>query len=275
MDKSNLVKRIISSLVLVPIVLYCMYRGGYVFGGFLLMASYFMIIELRDMLQLKKMHVLQGLLFAVAPFIFYTFLKLEFETFLLLLLSFVFCNFIIELFRKSDSAVLNLAGTSFTFFYAIIPLACLLGIREYYSLWFESPAEHGAYIIYLIFVCIWACDTFAYFGGTLLGKHRLMERVSPKKSIEGALFGFVGSLGISAAIQIYFLDSISLEQALMLGAIIGVFGQIGDLVESLLKRDVGVKDSGTTIPGHGGILDRLDSVNFVAPIIFLVLHVWK
>ncbi len=102
-----------------------------------------------------------------------------------------------------------------------------------------------------------------------------MERVSPKKSIEGAAFGFLGSVLVSFAFQYYLIDSLSLEQALIIGVTIGIFGQIGDLIESLIKRDAGVKDSGDTIPGHGGILDRLDSVIFVSPIIFLVLHAWK
>lgn len=252
-----------------------MHKGGYTFGGFLLIASLFMVYELRELMAKKSSNILVGLLFAIAPFIFYAFLRLNLEHLLLLILCFMFFNFLVELFRKTKTPVLNMAGTSFAFFFAIIPLACLLSIREFYGVWFESPDSHGAMIIYLIFICVWACDTFAYFGGSLLGKHRLMERVSPKKSVEGAVFGFLGSIAVAFTIQHYWLDSLSQEQALILGAIIGTFGQIGDLVESLIKRDVGVKDSGTTIPGHGGILDRLDSVNFVAPLIFVVLHVWK
>lgn len=124
-----------------------------------------------------------------------------------------------------------------------------------------------------IFIMIWCNDTFAYICGRLLGKHKLYEKISPKKTIEG----FIGGLLFTqiAAFVIYkthFLQ-ISLTALLLLALVISILGTIGDLVESKYKRQAGIKDSGAIMPGHGGILDRLDSVLFAAPFLFLIYKI--
>jgi phosphatidate cytidylyltransferase len=126
-----------------------------------------------------------------------------------------------------------------------------------------------------LFVAIWACDTFAYFVGKSIGKHRLFERVSPKKSIEGALGGLAGA--VLAFLAVYYFEwyNISLELSLISGLIVGTFGQFGDLVESWFKRDAGIKDSSHILPGHGGILDRFDSLIFVAPVFMIIYLFWS
>ena len=124
-------------------------------------------------------------------------------------------------------------------------------------------------MIISIFVSIWICDSAAYFIGSAYGLHKLMPRVSPKKSWEGAIAGFVFAvIGMIAARELV-LEFLELRDAIAIGLIVGAFGQIGDLVESLLKRDNHVKDSSSIIPGHGGILDRFDSLLFTAPIVYL------
>ncbi|HHE54472.1 MAG TPA: phosphatidate cytidylyltransferase, partial [Caldithrix abyssi] len=118
---------------------------------------------------------------------------------------------------------------------------------------------------------IWICDTFAYFLGKQFGKHRLFERVSPKKSWEGAVAGLVGAL--LTYLLVYFLQiiPITIYVAIVGGLIVGIVGQFGDLVESWFKRDAKVKDSSNLLPGHGGILDRFDSVMF-SSVAFLALY---
>jgi phosphatidate cytidylyltransferase len=123
----------------------------------------------------------------------------------------------------------------------------------------------------VVFASIWVCDSAAYFAGRAFGRHRLFERVSPKKSWEGAVAGFVGAVAAFVVGKVIALPYLGLAEAVFCGVIVGVFGQVGDLAESLLKRDAGVKDSSSLIPGHGGILDRFDSLMFVSPLLFFYL----
>jgi phosphatidate cytidylyltransferase len=129
----------------------------------------------------------------------------------------------------------------------------------------------GGFTVIAVFASIWICDTAAYFGGKTFGKHLLFERVSPKKTWEGSVCGFVFSVATMIAARYLLLGYLALHQAIILGVLIGVFGQIGDLIESRFKRDAGVKDSSSLIPGHGGVYDRFDSLVYVAPIVYLYI----
>jgi phosphatidate cytidylyltransferase len=130
-------------------------------------------------------------------------------------------------------------------------------------------------IIIGIFILIWTNDTFAYIVGKSIGKHKLYEKISPKKTIEGFFGGVVFAVIASYLIATYYIGGKETAQFIWLGfaLIVGVFGTIGDLVESKFKRIANVKDSGAIMPGHGGVLDRLDSVIFVAPFIFLFYQI--
>jgi phosphatidate cytidylyltransferase len=211
-------------------------------------------------------------------------LLMKLQLFLTSLFLFLTIVMIVELFRNKGSVFLNAGFTIFGVMYVGIFLASLTGIRELFGAEFPyhlamqyvpatSPASDeslhsvtytwGGLTIISIFVSIWMCDTMAYFGGLSMGKHKLFPRVSPNKSWEGAVWGFVGAVLTMIIFQIYFLPYLKLHQAVIIGVIIGVFGQIGDLIESLLKRDADVKDSSSLIPGHGGVFDRFDSLIFV------------
>lgn len=143
--------------------------------------------------------------------------------------------------------------------------------------YFTRVLDGGIYTVWLIFICSWVCDTCAYFAGTLLGKHKLAPILSPKKSIEGAIGGVLGSM-LVAFIFGYFIEfklfngaNNSLKYVIIcfVGAIVS---QVGDLAASAIKRNKEIKDYGNTIPGHGGILDRFDSVIFVAPFVFMLSY---
>jgi phosphatidate cytidylyltransferase len=122
-----------------------------------------------------------------------------------------------------------------------------------------------------ILFSVWISDSAAYFIGKSFGKHKLAPRVSPKKTWEGAVAGFVGGAGGFLLLSLFFLSSLPIMDSIVIGVIIGTVGQIGDLAESQLKRDAGVKDSSALIPGHGGILDRFDSLLFIMPVVALYL----
>ena len=206
---------------------------------------------------------------------------------MILLLLFVLLDLLIELFRGKDFPIFNIGSTISGVLYVSLPLGTLIGVREVFGEDFlpgrfiamagssssemtrELVYRWGGYTVISIFACIWICDTAAQFVGLRLGKHKLFERVSPKKTWEGALSGFIAAILAALLTRNLILPFLSAEESLIIGAVVGVFGQLGDLAESLLKRDAGVKDSSNIIPGHGGMLDRFDSLLFVSPILFL------
>ena len=129
--------------------------------------------------------------------------------------------------------------------------------------------EKGNYLVILLIILIWITDTFAYFTGMLLGKHRNIISGSPNKSLEGFIGGFFFSF--VTLIITYFILHIDIRHAIFAAISAGIFGQFGDFLESMIKWDVGVKNSSHIIPGHGGILDRFDSLIVVAPVFYFLL----
>jgi phosphatidate cytidylyltransferase len=128
--------------------------------------------------------------------------------------------------------------------------------------------EPGSALVILLFIGVWAGDTFAYFGGMAFGKKPLMPHISPKKTVEGAIIGFLGTILTMLAGTYFLLPAFPLWLMLIGSILLGLFAPIGDLVESMIKRDAHVKDSSELIPGHGGAFDRFDSMLFAAPIFY-------
>lgn len=126
--------------------------------------------------------------------------------------------------------------------------------------------------VMLAVLCTWATDIGAYLIGTRFGRHKLAPRISPNKSVEGAVGGLGASMLVAVVLGVVF--ALPLRMLLLLGAVISVAGQVGDLLESVLKREANVKDSGKLIPGHGGILDRFDSLVVVVPIVYQIVRLW-
>ncbi len=169
---------------------------------------------------------------------------------------------VIELYRRKPNPLHNWAYFLLGQLIIALPFSLLNFI-----LFIES---YNPLILVAVFVTIWVNDTGAYLVGMTFGKHRLFERVSPKKSWEGFIGGALAAL-ISGYVFSLFIPDINLWQWLLFSEIVVVFGTFGDLLESLLKRTVNVKDSGDVIPGHGGLLDRFDSMLLAAPAIFIFL----
>uniref|UniRef100_A0A7V2ZLQ0 Phosphatidate cytidylyltransferase n=1 Tax=Ignavibacterium album TaxID=591197 RepID=A0A7V2ZLQ0_9BACT len=269
MKLSNTAIRIIVSVIAIPLILLVSYLGKWYFTIFVLAISLLAFYEFSTFAKAKNalINLPLGLL-GIALIILNQYD--HFLDFKALIIFWFLVLLIYELFRNKESALLNLGLTSFGFLYFSLMGSSLIAIREFYSV-DNLIYSQGAFLIFSILGTIWICDSAAFFFGTALGKHKLFVRVSPKKSWEGAIFGFVFAILSMILFQKIFVNFLSLETAIGLGVIIGIFGQIGDLVESLLKRDAGVKDSSNIIPGHGGIFDRFDSLLFSAPFVYYYL----
>jgi phosphatidate cytidylyltransferase len=177
-----------------------------------------------------------------------------------------------EMFRRQFNVSSNIGVTLLGIFYIPFFLGTLLYLRKHIDVIFPSDTMAGFKFIMTIFVTIWICDTFAYSFGRKLGKHKLFEKVSPNKTIEGGIAGIAGSILVLVLVKLGTLLDLTWSQAIIFGFTIGIIGQTGDLVESWFKRDAGVKDSSALLPGHGGMLDRFDSIIFVSPAMFLLMH---
>ncbi len=169
-----------------------------------------------------------------------------------------------ELFRKKQKPFENIAVTISGILYITVPFL-LLNVYSFEEL---MEVETLVWPTLSIFILIWCNDTFAYLTGRLIGKHKLFERISPKKTWEGFIGGVVFAM-IAGILLAYFLEE-SYVKYITYALVAGVIGTLGDLVQSMLKRSVDVKDSGTILPGHGGILDRFDAVLFVVPVVFFL-----
>ena len=196
---------------------------------------------------------------AVIPFLFYEKLTLIFPLFTaaMLLLALLF------LFRLPRiTEVHHRLGWIFL---GLVYLPFLLG-----HLMLLRLLPDGRQWIFMTLIVIMICDTFAYFVGRKIGKRKLYPVVSPNKSVEGGLGGLVGSVVAILFVKFTFLPILGFIDAVLIGLLLGVMGQLGDLFESLLKRACQVKDSGNIIPGHGGMLDRLDSLLFAFPVVYYI-----
>lgn len=160
-----------------------------------------------------------------------------------------------------ETAALRLATLWASFVYIVLP----------FSFGIELAVLPDRGPILLLLAVVWAGDTGAYFVGKALGRHKLYPAVSPKKTIEGSLGGLAASVGVAVAFATLWMPSLGVVRAVLIGLVGGVAAQVGDLVESLLKRAAGVKDSGNLLPGHGGMLDRVDGVIFAFPVVFALL----
>ncbi|HEX8577287.1 MAG TPA: phosphatidate cytidylyltransferase [Flavobacterium sp.] len=266
------VKRSISGIVYIILLI-----GSILYSteSFFLLFGLFLLIAVYEYCTLVNLNTIFALFLAVAIFSGFAYLilfKIKFDVFkfdllLCALTILVSIRCIYFLFSLNNNISL-LSKYIYLLGYIILPFIILtkipFGIKGY------NPK-----IILSIFILIWTNDTFAYIVGKSIGKHKLFERISPKKTVEGFIGGLILCIIASYFISKYFIEGGKSTQNIwfVIAAIIAIFGTIGDLIESKFKRIAGVKDSGKIMPGHGGILDRLDSVIFVAPFVFLFYQI--
>ena len=190
------------------------------------------------------------------------------QKFFLLFIPLALSIFIIEIYRKNKSPVSNIAYT----FLGLIYIALPFSLFNYFVFSFANTVKYNPNILLGFFFLLWANDTGAYLIGMPLGKHKLFKEISPKKSWEGFIGGVIITMIIAYINSIFFKELRTFDW-FVTALIVVIMGTFGDLVESLFKRSVGVKDSGTILPGHGGILDRFDSVLLSSPVVFLYLQI--
>lgn len=263
--------RVASAIVIVLVTLVALLSGGPILLGILALISVIGYFELCRALKVheegKKYNALEVPVYGMILIYFGTLfvigdvkvlLPCIVATLILLLLVYVF------LFPKfhADQVMKSLFG----YIYAPIMLSFIYLIRI---------LPNGHYIVWMVFICSWVCDTCAYAVGMLFGKHKMAPVLSPKKSVEGGIGGIVGSAFVGAAfgmlMEMKVVDDPNVIWVMaVVGAVGAVISQVGDLSASAIKRNYEIKDYGTLIPGHGGILDRFDSVIITAPIVYFL-----
>ena len=294
----ELLKRVATAVVLIPLVLLLILRAPVPVLAFV--AGVVALLAIRELLQLseaygsKPLHIptyiFCGLFFFVIAFhpgatdllstSSFTYFGMAFAV----LAPFIFLA--IGMYRSELASAFPAARVSvFAFLYVALPMASLLQLREQWQ---------GSFFLLYLLLLVWAGDIFAYFIGKPFGRHRMSPRVSPNKTWEGAIASVIASVAVgilmfhhaqpisSALMQAHLIErqngifgQTSLISVIVLSIVLNIAAQLGDLVESLIKRGAGVKDSGAILPGHGGMLDRVDALLFAAPVLwcFAAWHV--
>lgn len=186
------------------------------------------------------------------------------EAYLVILIPILTLLFVNELFRLKENGFTNILHTIMPTFYVAIPFSLFMVSNELIQ---TSELEHNADLVLMFFFTLWANDTGAYLSGRSFGKRKLFPKISPNKTWEGTIGGALLAVLLAYNCGVYF-TSFSRTEWVVMALIIVVFGSLGDLVESMLKRSYDIKDSGKILPGHGGILDRFDGLLIAAPVVF-------
>ncbi|RAW03464.1 phosphatidate cytidylyltransferase [Pseudochryseolinea flava] len=268
---NNLTQRIITGLLGSAGIIAGVYFSDWTYFAVFLIIVFFGLLEfyklagLDGLVPQKSLGVLIGVLVYVGSFLIEKGILLN--KYYILIFPLMSCVYMIKLYKKFErKPFTNIAFTFLGVFYVAVPFA-LMNIAAF---------DNGNYNYEIIWGCLfilWASDTGAYFAGTYLGKRKLFERISPKKSWEGFIGGALLALAFAYGLAQFF-HTLSLAQWLIIGVIIIVGGTFGDLVESLLKRSIEIKDSGSSLPGHGGFLDRFDGLLISAPFIVAYLEIF-
>lgn len=268
--KNKLLERAITGTVFVLVILAGMMLHSFAFLGVFLAIT---ILAQREFYKLfDKTEVIPQKSYgtAIGAFIFISVFLVEnkFADPTIYLLIAVLCVFltIFELYKDSPTNIDNLAVTLMGIIYVALPFSLLniIGNNEFTSNKYSYSFLLG------FFIFLWTNDTGAYLVGSTMGKNKMFERISPKKTWEGTIGGFLTAIGAGYVISLFFNEISSIEW-MGFAAIVSIFGTYGDLIESMIKRRLGIKDSGNILPGHGGLLDRFDSTILAAPAIFFYI----
>jgi phosphatidate cytidylyltransferase len=265
----NLVVRIITAVTLLPLVLWLIYQGGLFSGGLLGVAAAACAYEFHVITQKKLTPpgVLSLVIALALPILAVTHPARVGEFGFWLLTVFIVLAWTYHLVRGPlAQGTSKVAELLLGLLYATAGLTALSLLRNFH---------HGFDWVFCALVVTWGNDTAAYFAGRFLGKHKLYPAVSPNKTWEGFFGGMAGSIGGLFFTKAFILSELGVWDCLIMGVLGGILGPLGDLCESMLKRAYDVKDSGKMLPGHGGLLDRIDALLFNAPMVFLYARfVW-
>lgn len=267
---NNFLTRTLTAIIFAALSIAAIYFDGFIHVYFLFFTSvalieYFKMLGNKKRKSINQLYVLFGIISYVALALVQQ-SKISASFVYLPILFFVIVN-ILELYLKDNHPFENISVVLTSFLYVVLPFSLYthLGYLQSSIYNFEIPLG-------LLFL-IWANDSGAYLFGITLGKNRLFERISPKKSWEGFFGGLIIAIITAYVMSIYF-TSIERVHWLIISVIVVIIGTYGDLVESMLKRSKGIKDSGSFMPGHGGALDRFDALLLAAPMVYLYLHLF-
>ena len=265
--------RVLSAVVGIPLLALIFVVGGI---PFLLLNLAVIIIGINEYFKLikakvdtgdKKIAILAGVILLMTIYF-----KQDLALVYFILVTLMVLMFLKNIFQaKIEGAILNSAVSYFSFFYiaGLFSHFMLLANVVLPKLEFSSTLDYQL-VLWLPLLATWATDTGAYFSGLHLGRSPLAPKISPNKTIEGGIGGLFSCIIVTFLLSIYL--GFGYLNGIILGALIGVFAQLGDLTVSLFKRDAEVKDSGDLIPGHGGLLDRIDSLLFTIPIVYYYIY---
>lgn len=255
--------RLISGIVLVILALIVIICGGYVTLFSLLAISIIGMYELYRVFKLEKTS-LANIAYGMAVLFYIDQLFASHLDPMALVMLFLILLMFVYVFKYPKYEAKEVMAIFFGMYYVAVTLSYVYQIRV---------LERGLYLAFLIFICSWGCDTCAYCVGVLIGKHKMAPILSPKKSVEGAIGGVLGTALLTAGYAYVLREQMGLDTKgiiilAVISAIAGLISMVGDLTASAIKRNYDIKDYGKLIPGHGGIMDRFDSMMITAPIIY-------
>lgn len=278
---NNTAVRVIVGVIGIPLIIAAATVGNVVFLVFCVVMAFFCMNEFYNLFEHPKnppsllTRWFGGLSFHKTVFLLISMLIVvcfyyERFNYVLILYFLMFIYLILDEVFKTEKHFEAIGTWLLSVVYISTPfgLLSLIGSAKFINL-FEAN-----YAI-ICLVLVWVSDSFAFFGGKLFGKHKLAERISPKKTWEGSIIGFIFTIIAGYIIWCFFYSDISLIHLLAISVTVALFAQVGDLFESNLKRSVKVKDSSNLIPGHGGALDRFDSILFAVPALYIYLYLWS
>ena len=265
---NNTLTRALSGIVYVVLLISATLHSS---DSLMILFGIFLILATFEFCKLVQLQFTLPIVITAGLFLFFNQTQTNKTNDILLLIATLFVSIkaIVFLFDHKNTPIDYLSKYIYLIGYIALPFTIITKIP------YAQGNKFNAKILIGIFILIWINDTFAYIVGKSIGKNKLFVKVSPKKTIEGFIGGLIFCVIGSYFVAIYYIEINPKNRYIWLifAVIVSVFGTIGDLIESKFKRVAGVKDSGTIMPGHGGILDRLDSVIFVAPFVFLFYQI--
>ncbi len=256
--------RILTGVVALITLILLIFSPAYIFNVacvFLSLAAFYEVQKAAGIIKIPALAVLN---FVFSVFLLVS-LRINLEATVAVLVTYMFSLFILMIFDYADVNLENVVTSLFFIIYTICLIHFIVLIRE---------NIHGLIYLAILLVGVFATDTCAYFTGVFLGKHKLCPLISPKKTIEGSIGGWTGCILLLIITGLILTKSgypVNYIYLILFGLICGGLSQIGDLTASIIKRHYGIKDYGNLLPGHGGIMDRLDSILLVAPVLYLFI----
>ncbi len=272
MSLSDLSVRILVGIAGIPLLLVCTFAGGWIF--FILVT----LIALLSLRELSRFYAPDKSLIPIRVVGSLGIVVLMVDGWMWagahwgwLLVAGTGLIMLVEIFRSDPRPEAVIGGTVVSWLYLAIPLSHFMWLRGSEGI-IGYAGGGGAWLVFALWLIVWFSDTAAYMVGRTWGRKKIIPAVSPNKTWEGTIAGFM-SAGLTSMALSWILPSLgwTVSYAVMVGLLIGIAAFLGDLAESRLKRGAGIKDSGTTLPGHGGILDRFDSIIFCVPVLYYIL----